>query len=196
MNQNEGYSSNRRRNQRKNERNRNEKSSRNERKNLREERSAKNERKSHEHDSRDKRKNSQKNQRNSQQREFQNEIFKMLQKSVAENDAAIRSFKSTSTVCELCGQPISAIELGSAVSGKNTDNPVHFDCVLNQIIEEEKPGLNEKVTYIGQGKFAVLHFENPNDLKHFTIRRTIEWEKTEERLDWRNEMAGLFSQII
>lgn len=199
MNQNDVYSGSKRRNQRRNDR-RNEKNGRSERKSVREEKISKSEKKARERDGRDKRKNFRenfpKNQRNSQQREFQNELLKMIQKGVAENDAAIRTFKSTSRVCEICGQPISSVELGSAIPEKNTDNPAHFDCVLKQITENEKPGQNERVTYIGQGKFAVLHFENPSDFRHFTIRRTIEWEKREERVDWRNEMAGLFSQII
>ena len=55
---------------------------------------------------------------------------------------------------------------------------------------------SEKVAYIGQGRFAVLSFENPHDQKHFSIKRTIEWEARDaERGAWRDEMAGLFSQV-
>lgn len=116
------------------------------------------------------------------------------QKEIAENENAIREFKANVTVCEICGEPIQ--ELSSAINNKNTGNPVHFDCVLNKITEEEKPGPNEKVTYIGNGKFAILYFENVHDMRHFTIRKTIEWESREsERGQWRDTMAGLYSQV-
>jgi hypothetical protein len=126
---------------------------------------------------------------------LQKEIKQMLQKELIENENAIKAFRSETKVCEICGRVISPEDIGSAVSNRETGNPAHFDCVLKQISERESPGPNEKVTYIGQGKFAVLHFENPHDLKRFTIRRTIEWEDRDNRLEWRNEMAGLFSQI-
>jgi len=115
-------------------------------------------------------------------------------KEIQENENAIRTFKENVPVCEICGQPIS--DISSALSNKNDGNPVHFDCVLNKIAESEKPGPSEKIAYIGQGRFAVIYFENPRDTKHFTIRKTIEWEgREQERGSWRNEMAGLYSQV-
>ncbi|MBQ0051085.1 MAG: hypothetical protein KBT11_03355 [Treponema sp.] len=129
--------------------------------------------------------------RSEQNRHFANTVS---QKEIQENENAIRAFKQNSPACELCGQPIS--DVANAISNKDNDNPVHFDCVLNKIVEAEKPGPNEKVTYIGQGKFAVLYFENVHDTRHFTIRRTIEWEERDKkRGPWRDEMAGLFSQV-
>jgi len=116
------------------------------------------------------------------------------QKEIEENRVAIRMFKEHVVTCEICGEPIE--DIASAISNKNSGKPVHFDCVLNQIAESEKVSSSEKVAYIGQGKFAVLYFENPHDQKHFTIRKTIEWEARDaERGEWRNEMAGLFSQV-
>lgn len=124
-------------------------------------------------------------------RQFTNPVS---QKEILENENAIREFKSNVPVCEICGQPIT--DVASAISNKGNGNPVHFDCVLNKIAEAEKTGPNEKISYIGQGKFAVICFENPHDTKHFTIRKTIEWEeRDQERGEWRNEMAGLFSQV-
>ena len=116
------------------------------------------------------------------------------QKEIEEAKNAIRAFKENVVTCELCGQPIE--DLANAISNKDTGNPVHFDCVLNKIAAAENITPAEKIAYIGQGKFAVLHFENPHDQKHFTIRKTIEWEARDAvRGEWRNEMAGLFSQV-
>ena len=121
-------------------------------------------------------------------------ITAQQQKEIADTENAIREFKSNILTCEMCGEAIN--ELSSAVNSRETGKPVHFDCVLNRIIDSEKPGINEKVTYIGNGKFAVLHFDNVHDMRHFTIKKTIEWESREsERGEWRNEMAGLYSQV-
>ena len=116
------------------------------------------------------------------------------QKEIQERENAIKEFKGKFPVCEICGQPIT--DIASAMSNKEGEKPVHFDCVLNKLIESEKPKQNEKLSYIGQGRFAVLDFENPRDSKHFKIKKIIEWEKREQdRGDWRNEMAGLYSQV-
>lgn len=116
------------------------------------------------------------------------------QKEIEESRIAIKAFKEQVVTCEICGQPID--DIASAISNRNSGKPVHFDCVIAKLSETEKTGPNERISYIGQGKFAVLYFANPHDQKHFTIKKTIEWEAREsERGEWRNEMAGLFSQV-
>lgn len=115
-------------------------------------------------------------------------------KEIEENQNAIRAFKENVVTCEICGEAIA--DIASAISNRGSENPVHFDCVLKKLAETEKPSPSEKITYIGQGKFALLYFSNPHDQKHFSIRKTIEWEARDtERGNWRNEMAGLFSQV-
>ena len=95
--------------------------------------------------------------------------------------------------CPHCKQPIH--DLPSALADKATGEPMHFDCVLEIINKQEKLGTNEKITYIGQGRFAVAYFENPHDLRHFTIRRIIEWEERDKQFEWRNNIANLYSQV-
>ena len=131
----------------------------------------------------------------SEQRELQRGIQKFLQREMSENDAAVRSFRAREKVCPICGQPISPEDFGSAMTDRKTGLPAHFDCVLKQVSESEKTEQNERISYIGQGRFAVIRFENPHDLKHFTIRRTIEWEDRDNRSEWRTEVSGLFSQV-
>jgi hypothetical protein len=109
-------------------------------------------------------------------------------------DAAIRELKLREVICPVCGKPIE--DLTSAISDKTTGHPVHFDCILEKLNKSEMVGGNDKIAYIGQGRFAVLHFDNPRDLKSFKIVKTIEWESRERKLDWREEMSGLFSQVL
>ena len=99
----------------------------------------------------------------------------------------------SSYTCEYCNQPIE--DLASSIAAQESGNPAHFDCVLAKINASEKLSENEKITYIGNGKFAVVYFENPHDLRHFTIRRVIEWENREAKYEWRAEIANLYSQV-
>ena len=66
---------------------------------------------------------------------------------------------------------------------------------LRKLSETEKCGQNEKICYIGQGRFGILYFENPRDQRHFEIRKIIEWESREQTRQWRDEMSGLYSQV-
>lgn len=106
---------------------------------------------------------------------------------------AIQEFKEREVVCAVCGKPI--FDMSSAIADKSTGNPVHFDCVMEKLSESEKVGQNEKICYIGQGRFGILYYENPRDVRHFTIKKIIDWEEKDKRSEWRNEMSGLFSQV-
>ncbi len=128
------------------------------------------------------------------ERDRRPQINPQTQKEIFEQEAAIREFKANAPVCEICGEPI--LEISNAINNRISGKPVHFDCVIKQLTETEKPGPNDRITYIGQGKFGVLHFDNPHDMKHFTILKTIEWESREsDRGEWRDTMAGLYSQV-
>ncbi len=107
--------------------------------------------------------------------------------------SAIQEVKSRDIICPKCGQPIT--DIASAIADKTTGEPVHFDCVLNQVKQSEPTGENEKIAYIGQGRFAVLHYENIRDQRHFTIKKIIEWESREKESEWRDELSGLYSKI-
>ncbi len=106
---------------------------------------------------------------------------------------AIADIKAREVICPKCGQPIT--DIASAIADKTTGEPMHFDCVLEQIKQSEPTGENEKIAYIGQGRFAVLYYENIRDQRHFTIKKIIEWESREQQSQWREELSGLYSKI-
>ncbi len=113
--------------------------------------------------------------------------------SVSENAEAIKAFKMQERVCPLCNKPLT--DISTALAHKETGEPVHFDCVLEMLQAQEKLMPGQKVTYIGQGRFAVVYFPNVHDTRNFTIERIIEWEKRDAKFPWRDEMAGLYSQV-
>lgn len=112
---------------------------------------------------------------------------------IAARESAIRDFKARQVVCPICEKPIE--DLASAIADKASGKPAHFDCVLNKLTSAESLTANQRVAYIGQGRFAVLSYENPSDTKHFKIEKVIEWEDKNNPLDWRGEMAELYSKV-
>jgi hypothetical protein len=93
--------------------------------------------------------------------------------------------------CAWCDKPIKDISL--AISEPDTGKPVHFECVINRIIERETLENGDTVSYIGGGRFGIVHFNNPPDTRDFTIKKIFEWENKENRSDWRVTISEHFS---
>ena len=106
---------------------------------------------------------------------------------------AIQEVKAREVICPICNEPI--IEIASAIADQKTGKPAHFDCILNIIKKSEKVGENEKISYIGQGRFAVLSYEDSRDQRYFTIKKIIEYENNEQKAEWRDELSSLYSQV-
>ena len=107
-------------------------------------------------------------------------------------EKAIRDFKEKKPVCPVCSKVIE--DLTSSLSDKTTGEPVHFDCAWNLAGKDITLKENEKFTYIGQGRFAVLYFPDIRDTRHFKIQKIVEWEKSDSVPQWRTEISNLFSQ--
>lgn len=114
------------------------------------------------------------------------------QEDILNKEKAIKDFKEREIVCPICGKPIE--DLTSALADKETGKPIHFDCALEIASKNEKLKENERFTYIGQGRFAVLSFVDPRDMRHFKIERIIEWEDRNKPVEWKSEISGLYSQ--
>jgi hypothetical protein len=93
--------------------------------------------------------------------------------------------------CPYCGKPIR--DISSAVTDKTTGEPAHFDCVIGKIAENESLGQGDAVTYIGGGRFGIVHFNNPQELRNFSIKKIFEWENKDNRAEWRKTVADHFS---
>ncbi|MDR0553570.1 MAG: hypothetical protein LBG76_02050 [Treponema sp.] len=93
--------------------------------------------------------------------------------------------------CPLCGKPIR--DLAMAVSDKDSQQPAHFDCVTEQIAQGEILEKGDTITYIGRGRFGIVHFSNPQNTKKFTIKKILEWEDKDNRAEWRKTVADHYS---
>lgn len=126
--------------------------------------------------------NSEKSNRNSKKRNYsQKKLFEF------------KKIEFPAPVCPKCGQTIK--DITSAISDKNTGNPVHFDCVIDFLKKSETLNESEEVIYIGAGNFAVVYFENPKIRKNFKIIKLIEWENKNQANEWKSEIAELASKV-
>lgn len=113
--------------------------------------------------------------------------------AIQQKQKAIQEFKARENICPKCGQAIT--DIASAMNDKASGKPMHFECAMEQVSAGEKLGSGEKIAYIGQGRFAVLFYENIRDQRHFQIKKIIEWEERDKKPEWRDEMSGLYSQV-
>ncbi len=77
----------------------------------------------------------------------------------------------------------------TAVAVNEDMDPAHFDCVLKKISEEEKVGPGEKVTYIGNGTFAVIKMKHGGKGSSFSIIKKIQYESKDLKADWRKKIS-------
>jgi len=93
--------------------------------------------------------------------------------------------------CPWCGKQIK--DVTCAIADKDTGRPVHFDCVLARVTDMVTLEVNDAVCYIGGGRFGVIHYNNPPDIKDFTIKKIIDWEVKDNSNDWRMPISEYFS---
>ncbi len=93
--------------------------------------------------------------------------------------------------CSVCGKSIKDISL--ALAEKPDGKPVHFDCVIAHILSREKMEKGDIVTYIGGGRFGIVHFDSPHDHRKFKIKKIFEYEEKDARADWRVTLADRYS---
>jgi hypothetical protein len=93
--------------------------------------------------------------------------------------------------CAWCDKPIK--DLSTAISEPESGKPVHFDCIINRIIERENLENGDAISYIGGGRFGIIHYNNPPDTRDFKIKKIFEWENKEIRSEWRVTISEHFS---
>ena len=86
--------------------------------------------------------------------------------------------------CPICNKSVKFLLTAIGVGEDNS--PAHFDCVIKQISETEELGLKEKITYIGNGDFAIISGKSGKDIK---IRKKIQFEGKENKGEWRKRIS-------
>ncbi|MCL1814471.1 MAG: hypothetical protein FWG27_01435 [Treponema sp.] len=94
--------------------------------------------------------------------------------------------------CCRCGHSIA--DSHTALKDKHTGEPVHFDCVMTELAEQEILETGDSLSYIGGGRFGIVHFNNgKGESRNFTIKKIFEWEDKEKKAEWRGAIADHYS---
>ena len=94
--------------------------------------------------------------------------------------------------CSRCGQSIT--DLHAAMADKKNGEPVHFDCVMTELAEQETLEAGEVLSYIGGGRFGIVHFgSGRGEGGVFSIKKIFEWEDKEKQTEWRGIIADHYS---
>ena len=101
------------------------------------------------------------------------------------NDAPSRPAREYPT-CPRCEKPIR--EVSSAIRDPETDKPLHFDCVLAELVEKETLAEGERISYLGNGSFGIINGQGKSN-RDFRIKRRIQYEEVGE-VEWRNEIVA------
>ena len=86
--------------------------------------------------------------------------------------------------CPVCNEGVK--EVGNAIDYLG-QGPTHFDCVLRALNEKETLKPDEKIIYVGSGRFGVINNKKNDSGVPFTLLREIDVEDREKVLTWRDE---------
>ncbi len=89
--------------------------------------------------------------------------------------------------CPICGKAVKSMLTAIAVNEEM--DPAHFDCVIKQITDKENIGKGEKVTYLGNGTFAVIKIKSGSRGTSFTVIKKIQYEDKEKQVEWRKKIS-------
>lgn len=89
--------------------------------------------------------------------------------------------------CPICGKAVKS--LLTAISVNPDMDPAHFDCVLKQLQEQETLKKGEKISYLGNGTFAVIKMKQGGKGPAFTILKKIQYEEKDKKADWRKKIG-------
>ncbi|MFA5467751.1 MAG: hypothetical protein WC224_01680 [Sphaerochaetaceae bacterium] len=90
-------------------------------------------------------------------------------------DIAVPTVNEPLPTCVLCGQVIDTI--AQAICEGQEGRYSHFDCVLEKLTSQETLGENQKISYVGQGNFAIV--EKGED-GYYTLVKKIPYESVSE----------------
>ncbi len=94
--------------------------------------------------------------------------------------------------CPVCGGEIK--DPFTAIAHGRTRRPAHLECIVEELSETENVGTDQRIAYIGRGRFGVIDKEPvvEEGKKRLSIRRIIEYESDsehEQQPPWRKELS-------
>ena len=105
---------------------------------------------------------------------IENSIFNLEPPPVEEGE-------KSEFICPICEKPIK--HLDSAILHQPDGQPAHFECVIKEIVENNRNhlGRHRRIYYIGSGQFAVVKelYDRRGRVKSYQVIHRIPYEKQE-----------------
>lgn len=98
------------------------------------------------------------------------------------------SQEAVKLTCIRCNETIRNPE--TALSTPENGEPIHFDCAIREVADNEQLGPKEKVCYLGQGTFGVIQYGKGKNEKGFSIKKRIPYETAEKAVEWRKTIRN------
>lgn len=89
--------------------------------------------------------------------------------------------------CPISGKPIR--DVFTAISHPETGSPTNMESVIAELTKREQLEADERICYIGEGKFAVVQEKKVEGRHSLEIKRRIEYENTNVTCEWRRELS-------
>ena len=94
----------------------------------------------------------------------------------------------TYPICPLCEKPIK--DIFSSIVHKEKGEPVHFDCVLQELQKTENLVEGERLCYLGSGIFGIMKPQGPENPTGIAIRKKFQYEDKEKAAVWRRSLLN------
>lgn len=88
---------------------------------------------------------------------------------IKDEDGETKKIVEPNPICTICKKTINYIS--EAITSPDGEGYVHFDCALNKAIEQLNPQQNEKVSYVGSGKFAKVRISKNESVFDERLKR-------------------------
>ncbi|WP_304354295.1 hypothetical protein [Brachyspira innocens] len=109
-----------------------------------------------------------------------NNQYKYQEKSIEEYERNYLKRRMKEDVerpfCPICNEPIYIIE--EAIRHNGTGELAHFECILNEIKENNSSEMEEedKIVYLGSGTFGIIQERQSGKNTRFFVRKRINYE--------------------
>ena len=77
----------------------------------------------------------------------------------------------------------------TALVHRDSEQPVSFDTVIEQLKNAENLGANQQLIYVGSGQFGVYDEVDEGGKKRLMLNRKIAYEDGHHKPDWRRELS-------
>lgn len=102
-------------------------------------------------------------------------VSKNILGRIKKEDLPYRTESLPMSVCPICNKPI--VNMMTALSNEDSESYAHFDCVYDKLKSRITMKNNERLSYIGNGAFAVIEDYKDGQSSKFRIKQQFQFSE-------------------